>query len=250
MASEKQIEANRRNALKSTGPRTEAGKQRSAINAARHHLTGQVSTMTEPDREAWDNFMRALLKDLKPVGALEMQLAVSIGYDRWRLNRAAAIEENLFAMAIGNYGGRECYTHPQIDDAMTTARYYSREAKTFQLLTLYEQRLNRNLHKNLRELRALQGARANQPVPNQPNDEPTPRAMAAGGSPMPNPLPEHADSVELVEPAAQAVSPQPVDYEPVPISNGFVFSNRKLTRSERRRLRREARSTHQNSLAA
>jgi hypothetical protein len=228
MASEKQIEANRRNALKSTGPRTQAGKQRSAMNAGRHHLTGQVATMTDTGRHAWDNFMRAILADLKPVGALEMQLAVSIAYDRWRLNRAVAIEENIFASAIGNFAGCEGFANPQIDDAMATARCYSKDAKTFQLLTLYETRLNRNLHRNLRELRALQAARANQPVPNQPQNELKPRTMAANASPIPDPQPEQADSVEAAE------------IKPVPISNGFVFANRKLTRSERRRLRRAA----------
>ena len=46
MTSLKQIEANRRNALKSTGPRTETGKQRSRRNATRHGLTAE--TVIEP----------------------------------------------------------------------------------------------------------------------------------------------------------------------------------------------------------
>ena len=46
MTSLKQIEANRRNALKSTGPRSENGKQRSRRNAVRHGLTAET-TITE-----------------------------------------------------------------------------------------------------------------------------------------------------------------------------------------------------------
>ena len=55
MISEKQLEANRSNALLSTGPKTEAGRKRSSMNALRHGLTGQVTTMTDEDRAAHDN---------------------------------------------------------------------------------------------------------------------------------------------------------------------------------------------------
>jgi len=41
MISEKQLEANRSNALLSTGPKTEAGKKRSSMNALRHGINGQ-----------------------------------------------------------------------------------------------------------------------------------------------------------------------------------------------------------------
>jgi hypothetical protein len=57
--SQARIEANRRNARKSTGPRTEEGKERSKLNAGRHHLTGQVTTMADPDREAYTNSSKA-----------------------------------------------------------------------------------------------------------------------------------------------------------------------------------------------
>ena len=58
MISEKRLEANRRNALHSTGPRTEAGRNRSRMNALRHGLTGQVTTMTDEDRLAHDEFSK------------------------------------------------------------------------------------------------------------------------------------------------------------------------------------------------
>ena len=42
MTSVRQIEANRRNALASTGPKTESGKQRASQNAVRHGLTAET----------------------------------------------------------------------------------------------------------------------------------------------------------------------------------------------------------------
>ena len=49
--------ANRANAQKSTGPRTEEGKQRSRLNGIRHGLTGQVSIMTDENRAAHDTYL-------------------------------------------------------------------------------------------------------------------------------------------------------------------------------------------------
>ncbi len=54
MASDKQIAANRRNALKSTGPRSAAGKKRSSANAYRHGLSVSLALSAEsrPEIEA------------------------------------------------------------------------------------------------------------------------------------------------------------------------------------------------------
>ncbi len=123
-------------------------------NALRHGLTGQVTTMTEEDRAAHDNFSEALIQSLAPEGAMETQLAQRIATDSWRLNRASAIEENLFALGL-----HLCPDAEQIDDALTTARVFTMESKQLQLLTLYEQRLNRAVQKNLAILQSLQTAR-------------------------------------------------------------------------------------------
>jgi hypothetical protein len=159
MATEKQIAANRRNALLSTGPKTEAGRNRSRMNALRHGLTGQVTTMTDEDRAAHDQFSKALIKDLAPDGAMETQLAQRIATDSWRLNRVSAIEDNLFALGQLQNAGQACPDVPQIDAALISARVFTQESKQLQLLTLYEQRINRSLQKNLAMLQSLQATR-------------------------------------------------------------------------------------------
>src|SRR5580658_1425033 len=128
MTSEKQIDANRRNALLSTGAKTEAGHNRSRMNALRHGLTGQVTTMTDEDRTAHDQFSSALMKDLAPEGAMEIQLAQRIVTDSWRLNRASAIEDNLFALGLHENAGELCPENAQIDAALTTARVFTLES--------------------------------------------------------------------------------------------------------------------------
>jgi hypothetical protein len=89
-ATSKQLEANRRNSKKSTGPNTPAGKIRSSLNGFRHGLTGQVAVLPDEDREAFETFTRELRQAYFPVGPLELQIAQSIAEDEWHLNRARA----------------------------------------------------------------------------------------------------------------------------------------------------------------
>ncbi len=159
MISKKQLEANRRNAQRSTGPRTQEGKKTSALNARRHNLTGQVTAMTEADRIMHDAFSASLVESLAPEGAMETQLAQRIATDSWRLNRLSAIEDNLYALGHSAHSDDIETEHPEIHAALTAAKVFQEESKQLQLLTLYEQRINRNIQKNLATLQALQSAR-------------------------------------------------------------------------------------------
>jgi hypothetical protein len=156
MLSEKQLAANRANAQLSTGPKSPETKRRSSLNARRHNLTGQVTAMTEEDRIAHDAFSEALIKSMAPEGALELQLAQRVATDSWRLNRATAIEDNIFALGFTDHAGDIDTDHPELHAALTAARTFTREAKSIELLTLYEQRINRSLQKNLALLQQLQ----------------------------------------------------------------------------------------------
>jgi hypothetical protein len=159
MLTEKQLAANRANAQLSTGPKSEEGKRRSSLNARRHNLTGQVTAMTDEDRIAHDALAAALIKSMAPEGALELQLAQRIATDSWRLNRSSAIEENIFALGLFDHSGDIVADHPEVHTALTAARTFTREAKSIGLLTLYEQRINRSLQKNLAVLQQLQATR-------------------------------------------------------------------------------------------
>ena len=88
MPSMDQLVANLANAKHSTGPKTEAGKHRTRLNAYRHGLTGQICLLTADEHEAFEQHCTGIRESLEPVGALEIDLAQSIAEDHWRLKRA------------------------------------------------------------------------------------------------------------------------------------------------------------------
>ena len=63
MSSHKQVEANRRNALKSTGPATPEGNERSRCNAVRHGLTAETIIGTLEDEADYQAFEAAIIAD-------------------------------------------------------------------------------------------------------------------------------------------------------------------------------------------
>jgi hypothetical protein len=106
-----QIEANRRNAQQSTGPRTEIGKKTSSLNALRHGLTSRIVVLPTEDLAAYKTFSEEFLVDLAPETFAERQFAQTIIDTQWRLNRVRALEDGM--LALGHYG-----KEGQIDQAM------------------------------------------------------------------------------------------------------------------------------------
>ena len=70
MSTEKQIEANRRNAEKSTGPRTPDGKARASQNSLKHGLTAEQVVLPSEDTEVFDHHAESLRRHLDPQGPL------------------------------------------------------------------------------------------------------------------------------------------------------------------------------------
>ena len=95
MISLQRLEANRRNALRSTGPRTENGKQRSRTNAVRHGLTAETVVGSLEDAEDYKAFEAAITADYDVEMAVARGLVLRLA-SLWRLRRAAAIEAYLF----------------------------------------------------------------------------------------------------------------------------------------------------------
>ena len=147
-ASAVRIEANRNNAQFSTGPRTAEGKQHSAMNAVRHGLTSAAAFLPNEDPQAYQEFCRELIDDLRPKGALELQLARAMADTQWRLNRCRSIEQVLLAAEPDR--GNE-------PDAI--ARFQRDQVESLNKFSMYEQRLTRNFQATLKQFRELQAGR-------------------------------------------------------------------------------------------
>ena len=96
MTSFRQIDANRRNASKSTGPTTEEGKRRSRRNAVRHGLTAETVIGALEDAEDYRAFEAAIIADYDAQSAVERELVLRLASLLWRLRRATTIETGLF----------------------------------------------------------------------------------------------------------------------------------------------------------
>jgi hypothetical protein len=104
MATEAQVAANRRNAKKSTGPRTTEGKEKSSMNAMKTGLSAPGVRVVLPteDLEEFEAFRDGLFAALEPVGALEERLATEVIECSWRLRRASNIEQGILAHGVAD----------------------------------------------------------------------------------------------------------------------------------------------------
>src|SRR4051812_7024444 len=97
--SDKQREANRRNALQSTGPRTLEGADASKLNAFRHGLRAVQVVVPGENPEDWETHRNALVTALAPHGAMETALAEQVAAKLWRLGRVVRLEADLITNA-------------------------------------------------------------------------------------------------------------------------------------------------------
>jgi len=186
MATGKQINANRQNAQKSTGPVTDEGKAAVSQNAVKHGIFSQsvIKGESEADYEAFHNKM---LDEMKPVGSTEILLAARIVGLWWRLERAERIQNQAIDVMIErdeptplekdlqrfipkSIGPDLRGAGPELVLGRAIIKDYS-DSRVLDRLMLYEKRIESRLHKNMRELerhqiiRQCQQQEAEQTIP-------------------------------------------------------------------------------------
>jgi hypothetical protein len=158
MATAAQVEANRSNAQKSTGPRTPEGKETASQNAITHGLFAREGALRGEDEEEFEMHRERLLDQLNPVGPLEEILADRIVDLSWRLKRAVQDQSEAFvALYDRQTAGAEEPPEPA-ERAATLGRMiledFSRDAVLDRLLR-YERRIESSLYRTLNELRRV-----------------------------------------------------------------------------------------------
>ncbi len=182
MATEAQIQANRANAQKSTGPRTPEGKAVVSQNAVTHGFLARETVIQGEDPGQFEFYRDRMLGELAPAGDAEFEMAERAVGLAWRLRRAERLQTEAFdalfeKMATGSPAGD---TPPQgvpepVPDATGGAdRLLGRmlvedfaNARVLDRLLVYERRIESSLYRTMRELREHKRLRQSQNVHGQ-----------------------------------------------------------------------------------
>jgi hypothetical protein len=174
MASQAQIDANRRNAQKSTGPRTPEGKARSARNALKHGLASisPHAFLAVEDKLAFDRLLQGYILTYQPQHADEVDLLVDAAYCKWRQQRIWNVDTQLIEMAVAEHQHDLQRKLPKANTAAHIANGVVQCANQSQLNRRYEAQLHRQYLRNLKLLRELQAERADWESTLEDFDEP------------------------------------------------------------------------------
>ena len=201
MTTLKQIEANRRNSRRATGPITRIGKAKSKMNAMKHGLLAADLVVRGEDPAEFAGVLENLADELQPQGPLEAQLVERVAACMWRLRRLYRVEAALLnreslkieisdaSKEVGSYEEYESdiddfepvqvtdekrhdRATKRLDKALGLAREeagnlgaaYRRDAinaDVISKLSRYEAAIERSLYRAIHELQRVQAARQN-----------------------------------------------------------------------------------------
>ncbi|MCB1119419.1 MAG: hypothetical protein KDK65_05610 [Chlamydiia bacterium] len=142
MTSLKQIEANRKNAKRSTGPISSGGKAIVASNAIKHGILSTRTYVEDEERELYEDFCERLFENLRPHGSFESFLVDRIISTAWRLRRIVHVEALLFKKA------KDFLFNNSYCEA-----FEGSSSTTMSTLSHYERSLESSLYRAIRELK-------------------------------------------------------------------------------------------------
>jgi len=188
-------ESSRANGAKSSGPKTDAGRQRSSQNAIKHGFTAQTIVLPNEDAAEYDQFLSTYLQHFQPDGPVELDLVHAMAAAKWRLRRLALIEQQLF---IESFDYLERAYADRFTGEERLAKAFERLAgsTSFPFLYRVQSRLEREYSRALRNLLQLQNPRP----PRRSPEDPLPGPPSEAGEICKN-EPTTPQDAEIVQPS-------------------------------------------------
>jgi len=252
MATGAQVAANRRNAEKSTGPRTAQGKVAVSQNAVKHGLLARHDVIRGEDREEFDLYREEMFWELNPVGTMESRLAERIVSLAWRLRRAERIQNEAFdallakdmssplARLTQSLRARGADQPPDdaegCDGDPALGRAVVRDfsgARVLDRLLMYERRIESSLYRTMAELQKLRRAQELEPAGAAQVSKAS-RLRIAGGTPATRPPADRefmTDSVKQSQSSVVNGGHSPPDETEVGASNEVSSADQALQTS-------------------
>ncbi len=165
MTTEAKILANRRNAQKSTGPRTTEGKAVASQNSVKHGLSTRQAVISSESKEEFRLYREKILAELAPESPMESILAERIVTLSWRLKRAQRIQNQTIdalnapkiPKAIRNLTQsltNSSDSAPELPLGRLAIRDFA-NARVLDRLLMYERRIEHSLYRTTLELQRL-----------------------------------------------------------------------------------------------
>src|ERR1039458_2607063 len=214
MATDKQTAANRLNAQKSTGPRSAAGKMKSALNARTHGFSGSMATVVRlEDHDEIHQLRQDLLDLYRPVNSQEIFALERVAVCQMSLIRAERLEAGLFTTCLDkaldpegqpiHLMSRELagdgdieITHVQNRNFVLGEGFHRSTQKphTWALFLRYQAQAERLYRRAIQEFERLRALRPEleaeeTEIPNEPNPPTQPEADQPDPAPRTNPIP-------------------------------------------------------------
>ena len=235
MSTQKQIKANRKNAQKSTGPKTAEGKATVSKNAVKHGLFAEEAVITGENPADYEAYLDSFLTEMKPAGAVETMLAERFVSLAWRLRRAERIQNQTIDVMIARDEPsplskrlHECLPKdlqeidydtraagPELVLGRSIIKDYS-NSRVLDRMLMYERRIENSLHKTMRELERRQLIRQYQ---QQEADEEYEPSMREKTSTQSTPVEKNSDlkkQSQFVPGLNGATSFEKGDYDKIP----------------------------------
>jgi hypothetical protein len=213
MATDKQIAANRLNALKSTGPKTPEGRAAVRLNGVTHGLFAQTLVLPGESVSDFTALLESYEAEHAPATPTEEDLVVQAAMAMWRLRRLYHAEAAFLARERKSRAERHSET--KLDDYTLTGMAINSNQDTVSTFRRQEAAFERTYYRALREIERLRARRpahlalvsdpdpvtlpksAPQPQINEIQPPPTDPALP-NPAPDPDPSPEH--TIHLVPP--------------------------------------------------